>query len=1058
MPNALVLEGVFSKPGFGTVRPLSVLFGHINTPMSVSVPHPLGPIDPQAAAIDHRKGPCLVLAAPGSGKTWVITQRFIKLVRKDNVQPGRILALTYNRRAADEMVSRVQSELGALDGEPTLTTYNSWAANLVKTYGWHIGYGINKPVEIASGAQQWMFLAQAIAEVQPKYLFNPARPYDAVPALSKVISRAKQELVTPEQYKRWVTAKMRTAQPEEMHDLQRQKDVADVYAKLQQKYRDAGLVDHDDCISIATEILRKVPAAKEFCKNFDYVMVDEYQDTNTAQAVMVEQLVGRRGNLLVVADDDQSIYRFRGASQVNIRRFRDHFPKALQLTLPVNRRSTPEIVGVAQEIIEGSISREAKTAVPMRPPGDKVELITSETYRDEAASIVKVIQERVAAGESYKDIAVLFRNNSDMDALLLALQSASIPYVTRGGSDFFRAPEIKAVVALLEAIDNPVEAQPILACLAFPEWGMTEEGWDIVSRAAGNSDVPLIDRLREGAILGLSDGDRDAGKQLALAIRDLHRDSRLLHVRDLFGEAMMRTGYAGITGLGKDLQRRQFSANVSRMMEIIREFSSYNKDASLRETLNYLGLMRESNAESVVPLGDEVDGVRLCTIHSVKGLEFSSVIVAGCVDGKMPTRNRGDSLSLPDDFLPADLPSSEAHLQDELHLFYVAATRAKNHLAFTAAARYPGQLDRPPRVLSPFLSRIPEDELVRRHQPPSLLPMPRARTFPEPAIPNPLRLSYSSMASYEKCPAQYQFRVVDHVPALSSPDATFGTLVHQTLADAMTLRRSGRTVDTRLLTSLWQHAWETGASGLRVSRPELKGYGEKLLRNYATTPAWKDQPAMWVEHPFTITIEPGLELVGRFDRVDDRQGQPVVVDYKTGNPRDLKALKSDKQLRIYAIALQDIWERQHGKTLDEISCEIHWLKTGGVSSVSFTNKELQTTRRSIATKAKEIKAAQTTGNLPVHPSQWTCGMCSFRTICHEGRKMTEQGKPGVGAPTASEPLPVADAQRSEWTKSAGTSPSSQRQSGSATPRTPRKTTPPARPAPPTGKRPPRGIS
>ncbi len=1002
-----------------------------SSPRSAATPSP----DPQLQAVEHRKGPCLVLAAPGSGKTWVITQRFAQIVKKDKVSPSRILALTYNRRAADEMLERVQAELGALDGEPQLTTYNAWAANLVKTYGWHIGYGINKPVEIASGAQQWMLLSEAIAEVAPKYLYNPARPYDAVPALQKVISRAKQELVTPEQYRKWVTSRLMSAGPEELHELQRQKDVADVYARLQKKYQDAGLVDHDDCISIATEILRKVPAAREFCRQYEYVMVDEYQDTNTAQAAMVERMVGRRGNLLVVADDDQSIYRFRGASQANIERFRSHFPKRTELTLPVNRRSTPEIVEAAQHVIEASISREPKTATPMRPSGDKVELVTAETYRDEAIAIVKVIQERAAKGEAYKDMAVLFRNNGDMDALLLALQAADIPYVTRGGSDFFRAPEVKGVMALLEAIDDPNQAQPVLACLAFPEWGVSPEGWDTISRSAGSSDTPLIDRLRDGSILGLSDADREAGQKLALALRELHRESRQLHVRDLFDHAMLRTGYAGITGLTRDLQRRQFSANVSRLMELVREFTQYNHNAGLGETLNYLSLMRASGTEGVVPLGDEVDGVRLCTIHSVKGLEYSTVIVATCVNGKMPTRNRGDRIELPADFLPVRLSDSEAHLLEELHLFYVAATRAKNHLTFSAAARYPGQENRPPQVLSPFLSRIPEADLERRHQPPTLLPLPHDRTFPDAALPKPLRLSYSSMTAFEKCPAQYRFRVVDKVPATASPDGTFGSLMHQTLADALTLKRTGRKVTVPLLLSLWEHSWSTGADGLRVSRGELKDYGAQLLKQYAKTPAWLDSNPILIEHPFTLTVQPGLELVGRFDRIDQVNGLPIVIDYKTGNPRAEGTLHSDKQLRIYALALQGLWERQTGVHMPVVTTQIHWLKTGTVSTVSFTGKELEVTRKAVERRALEIQKAQATDTLPVRPNQWNCATCSYRTICHEGRKITSSGRPGVGSPTTPQEKPWSEPEK----------PSRHRANGTATPRPPKRKAPIQRP-------------
>ena len=975
--------------------------------------------DPQRAAIDHDKGPCLVLAAPGSGKTWVITQRFMRLVR-EGVPAENILCLTFTDRAGGEMLQRVEKEIGPVSGDPPLTTYHSWALRLLRDWGSKLGANY-RDLRLATAAEQRMYLAEAMAEVAAKggarTLYNPARPYDNVAEVSRVIERAKQELVTPQRYQAFARQLLTDATPEEREYAEQQKDIADVYAQLQKRYRESRLVDHDDCIMLAAELLRRSPAARNWCRQYQYVMVDEFQDTNTAQAVMVERMVGPRGNVLVVADDDQAIYRFRGASEENIRRFREVFPRHRELPLLENRRSTPQIIEAGQRVIENAASRQPKVVQPVRPDGERVRLITAAHYDDEAVAIVDVIKEKLEAGANFSDIAVLFGKNGDMTPVVRALRSAGIPYLTRGGREFFNAPEIMSVMRLLEAIADPDNNQAVLACLKFPEWGISEEARLAAIRQLRSDATPLIDLLRDGTVQGLSDSDRAAGQRASETIRALAVHAQTMDVRDLFEEAMLVSGHFGLNLLNRAIERRQVSRNLSKMAQIIDEFCKVDtpalqariqRNGQLMECLKYLRLMDAAGEEGLADLGGDFDGVRLTTVHSAKGLEWPHVIVAACAEGKLPRRFQPNRIELPAAFGNSSLAPSEAHYQEELHLFYVAATRARDSVTFTWAKRYPGNNEKGmERKESRFLQLIPRELMDVREQPPTELRAAQPRSWAPPPSDGELALSFSALDSFKECQRQYEYRSIWGVPQVSGPESRFGTLMHDVLCDAMRLKVQGQPVDVRVVLDIFETKWRTEGNKLRVEAAQLYERGREMLRGYAASEHFTDaqvmmhqprgadgepsgNPVPMLEFKFKVDMGDGIALVGRFDRVDVRDGKPVVIDYKTGNPRSDASLRNDQQLKLYATAVMDI------TGANEVTCEIHWLKTTTISQVHFTRQQLQVSRRNTMEWCRKVKAAHFSGRqLPTNPSAWNCGHCPYRVICDKGREITGSNPLGI---------------------------------------------------------------
>lgn len=1006
--------------------------------------------DPQTAAIHHGEGPCLVIAGPGTGKTYVIVQRFAELVRQ-GIAPDNILCLTFTNRAANEMRERVERLLGRQLLEPpnSLTTYNSWAAGLVQDNLWRLRQQWPN-VRIASGADHHIFLSEAIAEAKPDWLCNWAvNPGEGVPLVGPVIERAKQELITPEAYRAKAEALLKTARATPGADVEaaaRHLDVAKIYAGLQRRYKEAGVIGHDDCIQLAATLLRSDPDLRAQCAaRYRYIMVDEFQDTNTANWEMVRLLLGEPANLMVVADPDQSIYGFRGAAKRNLALFGAAFPQHTSLALPANRRSTPEIVAASRSVIERVSDREPRELRSIRPSGEQITVLHATHYAHEADAVVQMIEDRLAAGARPRDVAVLYRGHADMEPLLEGLRSHHIPYSSRGGGGLFRMPQIQDFLRLLEAVHDPYNNLAVLACLAFPAWGMSEAGQIKVTRALPShvhSGNPLIRMLDEETVPDLSTEDRAAGKQIAQRILELAKDVRGRDVRDLYDLLMAESGFAGVEKMKHLVEIDQFTRNLSRLREIIGEFHQARSPqlqariasrGALSELVEYLRLLERSGTENNVPLSPDLDAVQVMTIHSAKGLEWPYVIIGAAVEGKLPTPYRVKALTLPTEFVIEGADEAAAQRDEERRVAYTAMTRAGSALAFTYSDTYPGGGDTAIRRPTSFISDIAAEnpELIRRVDAAPRLPLPPApRAWPrrDLAAQEPLRLSFSSLSTFQRCPRRYQYASILRLPERRTPDTYFGTLIHGALGQAAHARASGTRVTDATIGQIWDSTWResadelsdldraygaggsTGAgrsvfgdddglynpdTGWRLegggpAADRIHAFGRRILTQYVSTQtSWRDpimmvadapnqQPKPMIERGFGIDVGDGIVLVGRIDLVVMRDGIPVVIDYKTGVPPQNPNLRSDEQMRIYACAVADMT----GATT--VRCEKHWVGQNKVAQVTFTAKDLARFRQTLAKHCREVKeAVQRGGVLRVKPSSWQCGSCPYRRICDQ---------------------------------------------------------------------------
>ncbi|HEV3124373.1 MAG TPA: ATP-dependent DNA helicase [Candidatus Dormibacteraeota bacterium] len=940
---------------------------------------PTVPLDAdQQAAVAHRDGACLVLAGPGSGKTRVIVERFLALCA-DGVGPDRQLVLTYTIRAAGEMRRRAEEVSGPSLGEVALLNFHSFARRVLREWGWLIG--IPPTFHIADHAEQWLHLDAVLQEMRPRTLWNPLRPHDLVDGLLSLIGTAKQELITPEHYASWAAARLeQPVDDAERLLLLRHQESAEVYARLDERHRSRAALDHDDCILYAERLLRENPAVRTaLCDRIRQVMVDEYQDTNYAQAKMVEALVAGHGNLLVVADDDQSIYKFRGASRANLERFQRLYPGHATVVLHTNYRSTAKIVATCRALIATAdpLTRVAKDVQASRGGGTAVEVWTATDERSEALAIAAQCRQLVESGTSPDQIAWLFRQHADMRAGMNALQELGVPYRIHGGHGYWQQPEIKALMALLNAVDDPTDSQAMLRCLHLPSWAVSNRGRLALARACDRVEIPLCELVNDAAISNLDDVDGVAAQRCASALVELSASSLHADVRDLFFDALEASGFMGILDLTRDIERVQAGTNLNRFGELLESFAEWSEDLRLRAALRYLTVMRDSGKTDDIPEIETVDeGVTLLTAHGSKGLEWPVVIVGHCSDDRWPGRGGfGARLQIPDELVPEQAPPGDSHVDEERRLLYVACTRARDRLILSHAQHYP-QSFREERQ-SRFLTAIAAHPAA---------PVPVAVPFVAPAprrrLPRgdgrqapPTEVSVSELRDFRDCPRRYEYGHRYRLPVRTSVQQWYGTLVHRTLERAARLRLAGEDVDSDRMSELWAQAWD-GDAGPKGLHATLRDYGEDSLRRYAESDAWTSARIASVEERFAVSVD-AAALSGRFDRIDKGSGTPVVIDYKTGPPRTEEAASRDLQVRAYAVALA---QRERA---DSCAVELHHLQTAEVTRVEFDKSTLHRAFGHVSATAGDLIRAWEDRHFPPNPAPWRCRRCDYRTICDE---------------------------------------------------------------------------
>ena len=650
--------------------------------------HTLNPMQQQAVL--HTEGPLLVLAGAGSGKTRALTHRVAYLIEEKGIAPWNILAITFTNKAAGEMRERVNSlvEYGA--DSVWVSTFHSLCVRILRRFIENLGYDTS--FSIYDTDDQRTLMKQIF-----KNMDINTKQYKERGILG-IISSAKNELITPEEF----------ALNARADGDMRSRKIAEIYKEYQIQLKRNNALDFDDLLVKTVELFDSNPEILDYYQEkFKYIMVDEYQDTNTAQFRLVSQLAKKYGNICVVGDDDQSIYRFRGANIRNILSFEEAFPGAKVIKLEQNYRSTRTILDVANSVIRNNTGRKEKTLWTENEEGSKVRLKIFDTAFDEAEGIVK---DMVKKGGAWKDYAVLYRTNAQSRLIEEKCIAYNVPYRLVGGVNFYQRKEIKDILAYLKTIANGRDDLAVQRIINVPKRGIGATTVGKVNLFAAVNGMNFYDvLLRIGAVPGIG----KAAAKIDKFTDEIGRFRRMLRdgssIEGLIDEIVNATGYRDELLEEGEVEAETRLENIG---ELVNKAISYWQDAD-EPTLD--GFLEEvALVADIDSMDDSEDRVILMTLHAAKGLEFPQVYLTGMEEGLFPS-------------MMAMSEDSDA-LEEERRLCYVGITRAEKELMLTAARQRmikgESRYERPSR----FLEEIPEEFIEREQQENSMYTRRRVQT------------------------------------------------------------------------------------------------------------------------------------------------------------------------------------------------------------------------------------------------------------------------------------------------------------------------------------------
>ncbi len=627
---------------------------------------------PQREAVLHGEGPLLILAGAGSGKTRVITHRIANLVHNRSVNPGNILAVTFTNKAAKEMATRVQKLLGRSDIPYNISTFHAACGRILRKSIDRLGYAPNFTIYDERDSER--LLKDVIASL------NLDEKKFPVKGVSAKIDDFKNRAIFPDDIDRIETP-----------DIFSEK-IAEIYSIYQERLKGCNSLDFGDLLLLAYRLLNDFTDVRhEYQERFQWILVDEYQDTNPVQYRLIRLLAGERKNLCVVGDDDQSIYSWRGADIRNILEFEKDFPGVRVIRLEQNYRSTGNILKAAGEVIKQNFARKGKTLWTDNPEGSRIKYKRAETDREEARFVSREIDRLAGNRIPLDEIAVFYRTNAQSRQIEESLVAGSIPYHIVGGVRFYSRLEIKDILAYLKVLDNPSDDVSLLRIINVPPRGIGPATIERLTNMAAANRVPLYSAIIEAS------GKRETTAKLTqflLMMEEFRHEAASLPLPELAGNILEKSGYLEKLKNSRDENDAERLENLGQFLTALKEFSENSEAATLSAFLEQVSLVSD--------LEQRVEGkssVALMTLHAAKGLEFRVVFMIGMEESLFPHLHAFDDLD---------------GMEEERRLCYVGMTRAKEHLyLLNAGRRYffgKEQANQPSRFLKSIPRELLEEE------------------------------------------------------------------------------------------------------------------------------------------------------------------------------------------------------------------------------------------------------------------------------------------------------------------------------------------------------------
>ena len=966
----------------------------------------------QSDAVSHGAGPLLIVAGAGTGKTTVLTQRYVRLLNEPGMSTENVLALTFTEKAAGEMEDRVLKLLPSGGYDFWISTFHGFCQRILEAHGLDIGL-VNQG-RLLTTTESWLLLRRNLSKLPLTYYRPLGNPTKFLRAIMSHISRAKDEGMTAADYARFVDSVELGEGEEAESERTRLKELSNVYTIYQQIMRDEGYLDFGDLILETLRLFRERPAVlKEYQDQFRYLLVDEFQDTNWAQYELVKLLVKSSRNLTVVGDDDQAIYKFRGASLANILQFRDDFPESKTVALVENYRSKKEILDVAYNFIRKNdpnrlevrlnISKELKA---MMGEGGSVTALWTATEHAEADAIVRDIQKKKASDVTltWNDFAILVRSNDGADPFVRACDRANIPFQFLALRGLYTKPTVLDVHAILSLVDGYHESSTVWRVLSLTCYGWSQKDGAECLHEANRLGKPLwnvIQDVANGATFGeLSERCRSIAQKLIKDMSAIAEHARRQVPMEVLQSCLEQTGYLSDLMKKPEREKQEGIQHLNGFAERIRRYETSVHGPSLRGFLEEFHLELDSGEEGSLSFDPDAgpEFVRILTVHAAKGLEFRHVYVVSLVDQRFPSRARPEAIPLPDGLVQERVTEGNEHIEEERRLFYVALTRAKETLTLSGARDYGGSREKKPSIFFAEAGVEIPAEKSSHGLIDTLIATDRVEDQLSDVVHYTLkrRFSFTQLAAFRKCPLQYKYEHIYRIPKLGKFQKSFGQSVHRAFQNILALHHqristvqptlfeqapasalNGFSVTDEEAHELFRESWDDQWYPDRETHDTYYAHGEKAVRRFLIECRTKLLNVLGVEKPFTLVISE-RSLKGQIDRIDRLpDGSVRVLDYKTGQAKETLETEEKEQLHLYQLALEGqgyvVSSLAYVYVLDWVITEVEPLK--GEKRQAFLEK-----------LEKRMDAILTSDFAPT-PDRFVCNYCDFKNIC-EFRKLS----------------------------------------------------------------------
>lgn len=973
----------------------------------------------QLKAVTTTDGPLLIIAGAGTGKTTVIARRIAYIIEKNLAKPSEILALTFTEKAAAEMEERVDILVPYGFIDTWISTFHAFGERVLKENP--LDAGLTPDFKVFSRPQQVLFFQQNLFRFNLEYFRPLGNPTRYISAILTFFSRLKDENISSEEFLRFAKGQRPKAKGDEVIEVDKYIELANCYQSYEQFKDEAGFLDFGDLVVKTIKLFQTRPKIlKNYQARFKYLLVDEYQDTNYSQNILVNLLASERKNICVVGDDDQSIYKFRGAAISNILEFNKTYPKASQVVLTENYRSPQSILNSAYDLITHNnpdrLEIQHKIDKKLRSrkgTGHPPQEIFTETISEEADAVAEQIEKLISKSQkakgqqpmAYKDFAILVRANSQADNFLRALNMHGIPHKFVGSSGLYEQPEVNLIISFLTAISNVEDSLNLFNLLTSEIYEMPPLEAIKLNSYAGRKNRSLFHIIKNlgnmpNSSLGHSERSEESIPEISEEAKAIVEkvmddlDAAIKLAKDqpagkVIYDFLKRTNYLEKLERIGGIENQIKVQNIAKFFDKVKEFQDIAKIESVMQFVDYLTSLRDAGDDpATIEFDPDLDAVNVMTVHGAKGLEFPVVFMVNLVSDRFPSRHRKDAIELPESLIAETLPSGDWHIQEERRLFYVGMTRAKDILYFSWSRDVGGARA---KKVSPFVlealdkpgAQMQTIKLSPKEKIEKFAPTPPRVTQTVMFDVDVLKLTQGSIDDYLTCAYKYRYIHLLRIPILRHHSIAYGAALHNAIATFLNSKKQGKPLSLPQFLEVFENVWDS--EGFLTPEHESK---RKIQGKLALEKFWqreiksKEIPSL-IETAFKFIIGE-TTIVGRFDRVDVKPGGKIeIIDYKSSENIDQERANAQAeesiQLGIYALYY---WKKH--KMIPE-TLTLHFLETGIEGNYAPTQKDLDKVEKLIIETTENILRDTKTNQFKASPKYFgtvpACNYCAYNSIC-----------------------------------------------------------------------------